>query len=546
MKRTLIAIVMAVAACGAAFAQEAGPAEPEQTDILIPPLILEVPELAVEEVRAVLPNEDELALGQISLPLPGADELSVANLAFDVPLPTAITAPQGPAVFSTGRLGAGTSNRLLGELQVFKLGTDPRFRLGFAHDSLDGFQSRAAGTGFDRQSNSVDAWVSVGSDTLTVEGEVGFTGVETGLQNQSDSIAVETRTTSVTADLEYRPDPLVVVRAEVDGLAAARLESVTGGSAVPRDQEYTLLPSGSATVTIRSLDLIFRTSYFLRLLAENALPLHQDADLTAGFELTLPRSVALAGHAGIYWDFTNPLEYPWSVSARAVIGDALEVGLAGGYRVERTRMADLWVEDTPWTSAPLIAVGPTSGPTLATNSVWYGRADGQWSSASGLSVRSTVDFRSESAVVDLAPYDTTNDEFPFVQRPRLVLVPAVGASWQLSPAWQVEAGWTGHFIDRVTNEPSSEITGAVRFANEPETIRADAEVSSALFPQPAVPELDLRGTFVAGEGVEFVLELRDILSPLFDDVPLAGAEFVPAFPFIRQGFVATLYTRITL
>ena len=69
-----------------AFAQVSGPAEPDETEIVLPEFLLQVEELGVEELEAVLPGSGELALGAISHPLPGADELAVSDIAFDAPI----------------------------------------------------------------------------------------------------------------------------------------------------------------------------------------------------------------------------------------------------------------------------------------------------------------------------------------------------------------------------------------------------------------------------------------------------------------------------
>ncbi|MCK4515662.1 MAG: hypothetical protein KAU31_10415, partial [Spirochaetaceae bacterium] len=264
--RTTVVVALLTVLTSSVVAQDSGPAEPSQTEIIIPEFVLRVEELGVEEVEAVLPNEAELALGQIALPLPGADELAVSDIAFDAPLPAVAARSGGPSVFSTGRLGAGTANHVLGELSIYKLGTDPRFRLGFAHQGLDGFQFNPAGTGYYTFTNAIDGWLSIQSETLELEGEAGFAESEMGLQDKSVYNAVSVRATDLTAELTYTPDPLVTVTAGLDAGMATRLQTTSDAAAPPRDQEYVVEPAVEARIDVRSLDLIFRSSYSLRLL----------------------------------------------------------------------------------------------------------------------------------------------------------------------------------------------------------------------------------------------------------------------------------------
>ncbi|MCK4513801.1 MAG: hypothetical protein KAU31_01015, partial [Spirochaetaceae bacterium] len=353
--------------------------------------------------------------------------------------------------------------------------------------------------------------------------------------------AVAVRATDLTTELTYTPDPLVTVTGGLDAGMATRLQTTSGGAAVPRDQEYVVEPAVEARIGIRSVDLIFRSSYFLRLLADEPLLTQQDLDFTAGFEAALPWAMVIAGHAGVHWDFSSGLEYPWALSVNALIGDALELGTSGGYRVERARFTELWELE------PLLAVGDANSGALANNSVWYARADARWTSAAGLSLRSEIEFKAESAALDLQPYDGATNEFPYLQVPLMSLIPSVQGAWQPSPVWQFEAGWKGHFLDRTTIEPSGVLDGAVRFSERSGVFRADLEVVSDFYPEPNVPWLGLSGTVTAGEGVEVVIELSDLLAPLMDTGrPTYGSQVTPDYPFIQPGFVATIFTRITL
>jgi len=538
--RTILAgiLLTALAAFGVA---QAGPTEPDETEIIIPEFILHVEELGVEEVEAVLPSEGELALGQISLPLPGADDLVVSDVAFDAPLPAVSARREGPSVFSTGRLGAGSANHVLGELSIYKLGTDPRFRLGFAHEGTDGFQFNPAGTGFYSFTNSIDTWLSMESENLQLESEGSFLETEKGLQNQSSYNAVSVRTTDLSADLTYTPDPLVTLVGTLDGGMATRLQTTSGGASVPRDQEYTLTPEVSATIDVRAVDLIFRTSYFLRLTSGGSLPVHQDLDFTAGFEAELPW-IVIDGHAGIFWQVGGALLYPWQLALQSTIGDALELGASGGYRVERTSLEELW------STEPLLAVGDSALPAdLVNNGVWYATADARWTGMAGLSLRSEVEFASESAVVDILPYDTASDEFPFVQRALMSVTPSVQAAWQPSPVWQFEAGWSGRFLDQTRVDPAGSVTGAIRYTGRDGIFRADLEAVSDFYPDPAMPLLDFTGTVSAGQGVEVVMELSDLLAPLLDPGrAVHGFQVTSDYPFIEPGFVASIFARITL
>jgi len=537
VKRLVPALLLIASFVGA---QESGPAEPVETEIIIPDFVLQVEELTVEEVEAVLPEEEDLALGRIELPLPGAGELSVADIAFDVPLPSMVGSRPRSNVFSTGRLGAGTMNRIVGELSIYKLGEDPRFRLGFTHEGLDGYQFKDAGTGFSDFTNTIDAWISTTSDTLDFELEGTFAEDEQGLQDLSQYGAVSIRSTGVSVDTVFHPDPLIALTGGVDAGLATRRQRTTGGLPVPVDTEYTLEPAASARLDIRSLGLLFSTSYYLRLM--ESVPTQQDMDFAAGFELSLPISLVIGGQAGVHWDFSTGLNYPWQLSVRGLIGDALELGASGGFRVDRVSFTDLWAID------PLIAIGDIVAPAeLLNNNVWFVDADARWTGTSGFSARTGVTFTSESATVDLQPYNATTDEFPYYHRAFNRLIPSINAAWQPSPILQVEGGLSGSFLDRTTIEPTVAADGTIRVSSRNEVVQASLQVKSNFFPEPDIPWLGLETTISAAEGVDVVIELSDLLAPINDTGrAVHGPSVTAEYPFIEPGFVATILTRITL
>ena len=305
--RHAILFAMALMLTGALFAQDAGPTEPTETDILIPELLLEVEELTVEQVDALLPAEGDLALGEISLPEPRAEDLTIDDSAFEVrpPLQTSSGGSTASSVFTSGRLGAGSVNHVLGELSLFKLGDSPRFRLEFAHEGLDGYQFHEAGTGYFSNTNTVTGWIQREDERSTLDVTGGFEERVEGMQGQSTYYSVGTRGTGAVVEFDWTPDPLVVVSGDLDATVTSRILSASGTGPVPREREYTITPRAGVTASISALDLQLETSYMLRFLAAGEIPVHQDIDLIAGFYIGRQNVFSVDGHAGIAYTFLS-------------------------------------------------------------------------------------------------------------------------------------------------------------------------------------------------------------------------------------------------
>lgn len=536
-----LAAALALVAAGSAAAQS-GPTAPEETDIVVPDLVLEVEELTLEEVSAVLPDAGELALGQVSIPLPGADELEVDDLAFDVAAPIGATEMQETSTFSSGRLGAGSVNHVVGELSLFRLGTDPRFRLRFAHEGLDGYQFNPAGTGYFQTTNVIDGWFAGESPQLATDVEASFSEHVNGLQGRSDFFSVGLRRTGVIANARFTPDPLITLSGLLDASIATRIQSASGGDPVPRNQEFALLPTIGGRVSIGVVELALETSYFLRFLGGGEIPLHQDVELLAGLDVALPAGVDLIGRAGVNWDPDAALVYPWTVSVRALFRDALELTLRGGYRVERLLLTEIWDD------VPLAAAGDADGaPDLRNDGQWYGTLDGRWSGAGGLTVTGGVEFIAHEAKVDIGTYDAADDSFPFIQREMLALRTDARASWRPGQRVQVGAGWSGQLLETTSGTPTSTVDASVRVTDAGERLSAVAELRTDFFPEAEMPWLGISGSFALSDEIEFTLELADLLSPLLDEGRASfGGTVNTDYPFIEPGFRASLFTRISL
>ncbi len=539
-KWTTFAVLIGLAATS--WAQQAGPAAPQDTEIVIPEMLLQIEELQVPQVSAVLPEEGELALGRMSVLLPGAEELYIDEAVFTVPLPGSVRPLDSPSIFSSGRLGAGTSNHILGELSLFRLGTSPRFRLRFSHEGVDGYQFRDAGTGYFSNTNIIDGWFTGGTDRLSSEFEAAFSEEVHGLQGQSDFYSVGLRRTVGNAQVRFSPDPVFSLHAGFDGGVATRIQSMSGTGPVPREQEFVVNPAVESRFGIRAVDLVVSTSYFLRFLAAGDIPVYQDMDFLAGVDVEFPVSLSASARAGILWEPGAALRYPWSLALDILLGEALETRFAGGYRIERLTLADIW------DVVPQAGInGAHALSELTADGQWYGSVSSRWSGPTGFAVAAGVDVVSHDAVVDIRPYDVETSRFPIVQRSMLSLIVNTNVSWRPDPQVQIQAGWTGRFIDSTRLMPTGSVSAAIRLADVTERFSAGTQVRTDFFPAVTMPVVGLSGSFAPSDELEFSLELSDVFAPLLDvGRPAIGSAVNSDFPFIQPGFRASLFTRISL
>ena len=524
-------------------AQDRGPEAPNQTDLEVPEMILRVQELYLVEVDAVLPEGGELALGQIDVPLPAAGDLEIDQSAFVVQNPIDLAGGAlSPSVFTSGQLGAGSANYILGELELYRLGVDPAFRLRFRHESLDGYDFSAPGSGFFSYQNTIDGDVEGGDPSrLSYRVEGGFSESVDGLQGLSDFYSVGVRDTRVLGSFGLLPDPLVRIDADLGAGLTTRIQSEAGSTAVPTEREVTIEPAVTGTLSVSSVDIVVEAAYDGRILVENEIPAEHVIAGSAGVDVAIRDISEVSARAGVSWEPGSQLLYPWSVNVSATL-ESVDARLGGGYRVDPIRLADLWA------NMPLATAGTQgASPDLATNPTWYADGSAIWYVGPNLSIGADLAFAAASQSVRIGAFDAALDQFVLTQAPATSVTAAADVGWQATDVLAVEAAWTGTFIDVLPGEPTTAVSTRLQFVDPSERLAATLSAGVGFYPEFLMPEIDFVTTYSPTNELQFVLEANDVLAPLLDSGrPAFGPEVTAEYPFIAPGFTASISARISL
>jgi hypothetical protein len=103
----------------------------EDPELVLPEMILEVTTAGVEDVQALLPEEEDLPLPELALPLPEVEALDVRSIEMEGftleyrPGQEEFGAAVQSDLFLNARLGLGSPNALEAFFQVRKLGNHP-------------------------------------------------------------------------------------------------------------------------------------------------------------------------------------------------------------------------------------------------------------------------------------------------------------------------------------------------------------------------------------------------------------------------------------
>ncbi|KPJ87001.1 MAG: hypothetical protein AMS17_09975, partial [Spirochaetes bacterium DG_61] len=103
--------------------------EPEEPEIVLPSVILEIEDLSTELVTAALPEEEDLMIPEPQFPLPTAGELEVGEPDIDFILPQTgapmFQLKEGKYLTAEAVLGAGTVNQFYSRISLYFLGDKP-------------------------------------------------------------------------------------------------------------------------------------------------------------------------------------------------------------------------------------------------------------------------------------------------------------------------------------------------------------------------------------------------------------------------------------
>ena len=424
-------------------------------------------------------------------------------------------------------------NHVIGDITLYKLGADPRFSIDFAHERLDGYNFRPAGSGFYHRNDALDGSLSFGNEGLyDVNGKASYAETEDGLQGLGSFNSVTHRFINGNFDGGYLKFAPFSVTGSVDGSIA---DLTLSGANPVSGSEYRVAPT--VAMAIDTPNVSGGLSFYYGL-TQGAPPATSGAVASqtqkAGGDLSikasLPYSLTLSGSFGLHWDDFNGLQYPFGLSLGGVASDLLTYRVYGGYRVNDVTYLDLW------NRYPYLDQSIALHSTLS----WYLGGEAQLRFRKELTLDSSLEYSTDSGAVLPTSIDSTG-LFGFNQIAYSAIRPAINLSWTPAGPFSLRAGWKGAFLNPNPFFPLSTFTLDAELSDSSNRYGGGLTGSLDLFSTGAqVPNIGLSGFFRASEGVLFLLELSDVLAPLIPGGRTTWSTYA------EPGFDLVLRTEISL
>ena len=531
MKRWFIACLAALLGT-LAWAQST---EPEEPDLVLPPMVLEVEDLPLEEIQAVIPESGHIDLSPVSADLPEPEEIVLFSEAFDLTIPGG---PEGLGsvgvsdsdFFSESTLGIGSQNYFLGDISLFMLGGEPRASLRFHHEGRDGYGAHVSGEGFNSRTEAFEGNISFGAGDFEIDADGSFTEEESGLQGRAaDYHSAVYRELSAGVYADVPVNDLLTFGGTVRGLAS---DLVLTGSVPEEETEVSAEAGLYGEIDTRFFRLGMNGGYqFLNRLVSGT-PVHL---VSAGIygESTFPFALDLDAAADLRWIPGSSPVFPFHVAVDAFLGGIVSVHVKGGYAWDLLTCGDLW-EVFPLVD-PLDA-GENS-LSLRQEAGWFIDAEVRYEPDDSFGVRAGCEYLNADSRFQPT---TVSDRGLFIQsweRGTLLRLYS-GLDWNISGPLgiMIEGGGIVSGSDAIT--PRFNMLGKVEYAPPEGMYGLAAACEYALYDENIVPyppglRVSLNGFFKTGESLVFSLDAEDILSA-FSSEPsrLWGGYETPGFALV--------------
>lgn len=545
--RTVIALLLLLAPISGVFGQQESPEPPEETEILLPPEFFDFRRVGPEEIEALLPELPPIEPPAVDMPLPepagGRPEGPVARIPEPREAFREEATPGGSSIFTTGTLGAGSTNYILGELALFKIGEEPRFRIEYLHRGLDGFAFNDPGTGHFLTVDRLGGWVAAESEEgRSGELEAIYEEREIGFQGRPSFYSAQFRTIEGEAELRLPLADRVAAYAAAGLGYTNRLYTVKDPTLdPPQVGETRVKPRVGVELDFNRFGLDLYGRYGLRDI--DGTPVSSVQEIGGGVEASYELGERWITGAGL--EILNEPDrgflFPFFLSLGYELEDRFSLELSGGMERRTPELGSLWKE------YPFLAPG-NSEAGLPSQEAWYGEGSVGWRPPfTGLEFELAGRYEERRRGIEVKPYDGASDLLPFETEDREQLTGSFNTIWRPNARVELSGGWQTLFFDRHFLEPEHRGIFSGDLLTPGRVWGARFDLSVPFYDEVVLPLWNMEAYVRPLEAVEVRLGVDDILSPLLDDGRGRGSrEPEEEYPFVEPGFTVRLETRITL
>ena len=497
--------------------------EPEEPEIVLPSVVLEIEDLSVEKVRSGLPESEELPTPWREHPLPEPGELEIEETALGIVMPDeGSSPPTGKKDFvAEATVGAGIPNHFFSSISLHKYGELPEGTLLFRHEMLDGFSDKPPGSGYNFREDTLKGMLRFALGEFEIKTKAEFSDFERGLQGYGNFYSKLNRSLKGAVTANYSISERLLLKGNIDGWVSSQL--LTGTPSGSQTREIVLSPQiwGELLMENWYLGLTPRLSY--RNVPDRTHLLVTRVGVNGDFGVNLGEKYRLDG--GVGWFYSEPTNHlvPFHLAITATPSDLFSLQAKAGYRIEEYNLIDIFY-NYRFSSVPI---------TLEDNHGWFFDFGSRLFFSDRWLFSADLSFMDESGMLTFSEtMDPASGLFTPIQTEALSLGVNLGARWNVTKVFTAQFGAASEFLDNPAFFPR------YRFNIDLEAAEQQGKYGGGLLSSLLVgehdtvqaPVIDLYGFYRPIDFVKLSLEVSDLL------LPIIGASRYSWYPYIEQGF----------
>ncbi len=511
--------------------------EPQEPDIILPMVVMEIEDLSVEDITAELPESPELLTPERGYPLPEAGDLEVEETPFDISVPeegvSAAYITRRKDLIAEAVLGTGNLNHFFGNVSLFKFGEPPEGKIFFEHEMLDGFSSKPPGSGYNIREDSLEGMVRFNLSELNFQIDGEFHDLERGLQGNGDFYSKINRFVTGDAEVKYELSDQFTIKGALNTSVASQLITESGNQAsVPEGTtEFILSPTVTGELQLERVYLGFSPRLSYRSVSGNP-----DLSLTriqaAGkVGIDLSDIFRVDGNISWYWSDNTDHLFPFHLALSVTPSDSFTIQAKAGYRLIEYNLIgvfnDYYLADAP--------------DTLEDNHGWFFDLGSRWILSDYWILNAEVSLMDNSGMLTPGEQiDGTTGLFPLYQEESVTLSTDIGARWNILKGLSLRFGLSSELLDRPRFFPQ------YRFSIELDALEQSGKYGGGLtsifltgeHEYIQAPLIEVNGFYRIADSIRLSLEIKDLLAPVLDRPRYSW------YPYIEKGFSITLKTYI--
>ena len=506
--------------------------KPEEPDIFLPSVVLEVEDLSVESIVAPLP-EEEMLPPDVDFPLPNAGDLEISENVINMePTPVGneanVSLRKGKLRTDT-TLGIGTLNNFYSYISLYSFATNPEGKLTYEHETADGFSGQPSSLGYNSRSDQIYAGISYKKRKFDFEGDGSFNEIERGLQRQSSYYSKINRFINFNADITYTLNDRINLSARLKNTFDS--QKLTGGVTPYNGAlEYYVSPMINAEYQLNNGILGVKSSFGYRAVdGYNSLSL---ARFIFGgyFDYDIFDRNRVKTEIGLYLNSNNERYIPFNIGVQSNVNDFLSVSAEGGYRLVCNNLYDIF-KDYPFIAIP---------DSLSDTTAWYLKGGAMWIANEKWALTSSLEFSRFMKEPGFNGTLTANGIFQFKNYSGDMLSYNMGARWIINDILSTRFKITvllGN-IPLYMNRFDSDIT--LEGISKNGHFGGDTEFKyliNKLNPD-QLPELNMSAFYRVNDYFRFSLEVNDLIQTISDKKRYSF------YPYLDRGFFITIKTSI--